>query len=58
VLLKKAVRQWERVLSMADRLALSNEWVERTKADLADIREILALNPEDQQTTESDTPEK
>jgi tetratricopeptide (TPR) repeat protein len=58
VLLKKAVRQWERVLSMADRLALSNEWVERTKADLADIREILALNPDDEQTTESDTPEK
>ena len=50
VLLKKAVRQWERVLSMADRLALSNEWVARTEADLADIRAILALDPEDGET--------
>jgi tetratricopeptide (TPR) repeat protein len=43
VLLKKATRQWERTLKMARRLNLSNEWVERTGADLEEIREIMDL---------------
>lgn len=44
VLLKKAIRQWERVLAMADRLALNNEWVVRTKSDLEDIRALLTMD--------------
>ncbi len=41
VLLQKAIVQWERVLKMADRLNLSNEWVDRTRKDLREIRSIL-----------------
>lgn len=41
ILLQKAIVQWERVLKMADRLNLSNEWVDRTRKDLSEIRGIL-----------------
>ena len=50
VLLTKAVRQWERVLTMADRLALNNEWVVKTKADLEEIRTLLTLETTDEPT--------
>ena len=43
VLLTKATVQWERTLRMARRLNLSNEWVERTTAELNEIRELMAL---------------
>ncbi len=42
-LLKKAVKQWERTLKMARRLNLDNEWVDKTTAELEEIRETLAL---------------
>ncbi len=43
VLLKKAVVQWERTLKMARRLNLSNEWIEQTTKELAEVRAILTL---------------
>jgi tetratricopeptide (TPR) repeat protein len=46
VLLKKAVRQWERVLKMASRLGLNNEWVERTRRDLDEVRRLLTIEAE------------
>ncbi len=45
VLLTKAVRQWERVLKMAERLDLKNEWVDRTRRDLDEVRRLLVLDP-------------
>lgn len=42
VLLEKAMRQWERVLEMSDRLDLKSEWVDRTRADLDEARAVLA----------------
>lgn len=43
VLLRKAVVQWERTLKLAVRLGLDNEWIARTTADLAEIREVLVI---------------
>jgi tetratricopeptide (TPR) repeat protein len=43
VLLTKAVRQWERVLKMAGRLSLDNEWVEQTRRDLEEVRRLLVV---------------
>jgi len=43
VLLTKAVAQWERTLRMIRRLELEGEWAKRTEEDLAEIRELLAI---------------
>jgi tetratricopeptide (TPR) repeat protein len=40
ILLEKALRQWGRVIKMAERLDFNNEWVEQARQDIVEIRAL------------------
>ena len=41
ILLQKAIRTWESTAQMATRTETENEWVEKTRASLARVKELV-----------------